>query len=254
MNIDIRKLICTTILTMNDKTKIISWDHIIKYIELLEKKYNTKINLIYEKEFDEDRYDKLIEVTAKNNNMYFILNQNFTTEDIEKLIDEKLLLSEKDTQLINLNIDNNITNQYLEQYKLNKILNKIPNDNLSFTGLFKLFMLRYSQKIDNKIDKNIFWETMFELKNILNQNKIEIDRYNKLELFRTTSGQYPTYQKYIITDKQIILEILDINKFYEELADKFNRQSFIFSVEIIDWIIDYKFIQNKESQKIQTLN
>ena len=158
MDIDVRKIICATMATMNYKTntKTICWDHITKYIELLENKFQTKINLIHEDNFNAEEYESLIESSPDNNNMFFILKDNKNYKNFNKVINQQLLLSkESNEELLKWETTNQI-DEVIKQNRLKQILKELPNNNISFVGTFKLFMLRYSQKVDNKIDKNTF--------------------------------------------------------------------------------------------------
>lgn len=236
MNVDIRRIIYLTIYTM--KSKIVSYDYVNKYIELLEIKFNTKINLIYEDDFNDEKYDNLITTMVQNNNIYFIFKDEFNKIEI----DDNLLI---DKNLLNCEISN-IDFEFMKQYKLNNILKNIPSNNIPFILIFKLFMLKC-----NIINKDVFHDCMYQINDLFNKYNIKIENYTKLELFRIMY-QYPTYQKYSADDDTLKVDILDKNKYYVELAYKCDKNTFIFLNELIDWLIEYNVL-NKSNEKIQVL-
>lgn len=272
MNIDVRKIILTTIYTLAEKSdrRIINWDDIEIYITLLEKKFKTQINLIYEDGFNEEKYDKFIHCHVEYPNVYFILNTKYHFKQINKsIIDEQLILDSKECEdLINRNIDTNkldeiitfVRNQsntsYQERTSLDKTLkNHPPIKYIAFDGVFKIFMLYYSIVYKNSIEKETLKSAMMEIADLLKNQGIELEPINNLNLFRSAydknRNQNPDNpnRKFSLKDGYVNIKIENFDDFLLEIKGIFNKEILSFIEKIVAYYITSPEFESKITKR-----
>lgn len=244
LNIDIRDVISSTLYYIASKTgrKIIAFDEIIKYIQILEKKYNTKFKITNLSNYNNELYEKCIITHVKDDNIYFILKPlcwNLLYTNIAK---KNLLLKEKYPELINNKITEEMQTIYKDQISEQKIINH-PNKTIPFESLFKLFMFECNRLGINSINKEQFWNTIYKIIDTLRYLNIHVTQVNKLKLFRIIY-QTNTSQKYDMKNGNINLHLIDKKQYCVEIAREFNKETYDLVSSIIKSNI-YDINENK---------
>lgn len=246
--IDIRNIISAALYYVASKSgrKIISWDDIINYVEILEKKYNIKFKLTYAKNFNSEKYDKYIIPYIKENNIYFILRPLCFNLIYKDIVNKSLLLKEKYNELLDNKSNVEMNKIYEEKVSEEKTINN-PKKSISFESLFKLFMFECNRLGINSINKELFWNIIYKIIDTLNYLNINITNVNKLKLFRIIY-QTKTSQKYDIKNGNINLYLINKKEYCIEIAKEFNKDTY----DLISGIIQHNIIDIK-NEKIKRL-
>jgi len=226
MKLDIRILVIAALATVaKEKGKtVISFNDLIKYKELLEKKYEMNFDLAYTDKFNESLYQQNIDCRITNGNVYFSIKFDTHPSELNNMINQNLLLNDDDTKKFTSEYDSSnelikkqIADEYLDERlesknSLEEFLGKSPSKNIFFEDFMAIYILQYSRFCGNIIDNNKFYEDIEKISEYLNEKNITFVNPNKFNLFIFLRRN----SKYInMNNGTISINIDDIRSYYE---------------------------------------
>lgn len=217
MKVDTIKLITTALYAFSKNGRpIISWTDLMNYTDMLSEIYDINIGFTYNNLTDMDSYDKCVICFIKDGEIYFSLNPNVNSNDIDaKLISKSLLLNDiRIKRLIKKSNQLDLVDAY--QYALEETRLKLKKEYMefktdkkifvTFKSIFDIFFQQYSKRCKT-ISISNFFEFYNSIVKFLNHKNIYVCNCGnlKLELFRNIkNSNFKLIDKHIIIDENNI--------------------------------------------------
>lgn len=245
MKLDVRTLVIAALATIaKEKGKtVISFNDLIKYKELLEKKYKIKFDLGYTDNFNESLYQQNIDCRITNGNAYFSINFDTHPSELANMINQNLLLNGDDSKKFASEYDNSnelirkqIADEYLEKRlenksSLNEFLGKKPFANIFFNDFMAIYILQYSRFCGNIIDNDKFYKDIESISKYLRTQNIQFinpDKFNMFVFFRRNS-------KHVKMDSsKITINIDNIRTYYENAIKNIKPELYSYIANLLE--------------------
>lgn len=261
MKLDIRYIAMAALHTIGKENKtIISWDDLTRYVELLEYKFKTNINLVTKDDYNSKLFLDNVYCQVTSKNVYFSINPRIHPKQF-KLTDNELLLNDEDSKKFIEGYNEQecqeakkvVLNEYRNKYlvdinSLNEYLGTAPEFNIFLGDFMAVYILEYSRLCGNVLDGKQFEKAIQDINRYLNNKGIHFVNSDSFSLLAFLINKNYISKK----DKSLIININNVEEYNDIVISKVNVNLYNYikklaQIYIIDSVLDPEVVFEKQN-------